>query len=241
MQVDQLQREYILVLPQIKSDVPAPVVFAFHGHGGTMRNSAKKFRIHELWPEAIVVYPQGLPTPGMTDPEGKKPGWQKTVGDQQDRDLNFFDAIREKLSKENAIDPNRVYSMGHSNGGGFTYLLSATRASTLAAIAPSSSGARGAMNNDSANSITTMPLFHAGATNDKVVPFEMQQKTIEAFIQRNQCSTASTPWQQVAKQYVSKTGKPVVTFVHENGHQYPDELPKLVVAFFKEHSLQTAK
>lgn len=84
MQVDQLQREYILILPQIKSDVPAPVVFAFHGHGGTMRNSAKKFRIHELWPEAIVVYPRGLPTPSMTDPEGKKPGWQKTVDDQQD-------------------------------------------------------------------------------------------------------------------------------------------------------------
>ena len=35
------------------------------------------------WPEAIVVYMQGLNTPGVIgDREGKKSGWQKSTGDQ---------------------------------------------------------------------------------------------------------------------------------------------------------------
>ena len=32
-----------------------PVVFAFHGHGGTMRQASRSFPIHELWPQAIVM------------------------------------------------------------------------------------------------------------------------------------------------------------------------------------------
>ncbi len=55
---------------------------------------------HKHWPEAIVVYMQGLNTPGaLTDPDGKRPGWQKTFGDQGDRDLKFFDAVLATLRK----------------------------------------------------------------------------------------------------------------------------------------------
>lgn len=35
--------------------------------------------IQTLWPEAIVVYPQGLNSPGPVDPPGNKPGWQYEV------------------------------------------------------------------------------------------------------------------------------------------------------------------
>jgi polyhydroxybutyrate depolymerase len=73
-EVDGLQREALVHLPD--GDTPVPLVFVFHGHGGNMRNVARSFRIHELWPEAAVVYMQGLPTPGrLTDPEGKERRW----------------------------------------------------------------------------------------------------------------------------------------------------------------------
>ena len=53
---------------------------------GPARGATHHF--HETWPEAIVVYMQGLNTPGkLTDPEGKKSGWQSGPGDQKDRDL----------------------------------------------------------------------------------------------------------------------------------------------------------
>ena len=94
--------------------------------------------MHELWPEAVVVYMQGLSTPGrLTDPEGKKPGWQSAAGDQGDRDLKFFDALLATLKQEYKIDERRIYSTGHSNGGGFTYLLWSARPNMFAAVAPS--------------------------------------------------------------------------------------------------------
>jgi len=62
-----------------------PVVLVFHGHGGTARYAARTFALHRHWPEAIVVYPQGLNTPGRrTDPEGRRPGWQHAAGEQRE-------------------------------------------------------------------------------------------------------------------------------------------------------------
>ena len=92
----------------------------------------RDFAYHKHWPEAIAVYMQGLNTPGvLTDPEGKRPGWQKRVGDQNDRDLKFFDAVLATLKKDYRVDEKRVYATGHSNGGAFTYLLWAARGDVL--------------------------------------------------------------------------------------------------------------
>lgn len=34
--------------------------------------AALSLRLHEVWPQACMVYPQSVPTPGMlSDPEGK--------------------------------------------------------------------------------------------------------------------------------------------------------------------------
>jgi polyhydroxybutyrate depolymerase len=142
--VDGVRREALVVIPEATADdQPAPVVFVFHGHGGTSRQAARSFGLHTHWPEAIVVYPQGLPTPGrLTDPEGKRNGWQHAAGEQEDRDLKFFDAMLASLKSEHEIDEARIYSTGHSNGGGFTYLLWASRPDVFAAVAPSSAGGR---------------------------------------------------------------------------------------------------
>ena len=59
-----------------------------------MQSAARSFSYHTIWPEAIVIYMQGLNTPGrLTDAEGKPPGWQAGIADQGDRDLQFFDAV----------------------------------------------------------------------------------------------------------------------------------------------------
>ena len=107
-------------------------------------DAARSFGYHTLWPEAIVVYMQGLPTPGKTDPDGKQPGWQRLAGDQQDRDFKFFDAVLADLKKDYKVDAKRVYATGHSNGGGFTYLLWSTRGDIFAAMGPSAAAGSGA-------------------------------------------------------------------------------------------------
>ena len=126
--VDGVTREALVYAPATAKTDSSPVVFAFHGHGGAMKYAASKFAYHKHWPEAIAVYMQGLNTPGtLSDPQGKLPGWQKTFGDQGDRDLKFFDAVLATLKKDYKVDEKRIYATGHSNGGGFTYLLWAAR------------------------------------------------------------------------------------------------------------------
>lgn len=231
--VDGVAREALVHVPALAKTQPVPVVFAFHGHGGTMQNAARTFRCHALWPEAIVVYPQGLNTPGqLTDPEGKKPGWQPAPGEQGDRDLKFFDAMLASLRADYRVDDRRIYSTGHSNGGGFTYLLWAVRGEVFAAMAPSSAtGSRR----------TTVPLkpkpaLHIAGEQDQLVKFAWQQQAITNVKRVNQCAAPGEPWEKVCTRYASPIGAPLVTYIHPGGHTFPREAPPLIVAFFKQHA-----
>src|ERR1043166_1066924 len=113
--VDGGVREALVYVPARAKSGASPVVFAFHGHGGSMSNAARQFGYHRLWPEAIVVYMQGLNTPGrLTDPEGQKAGWQFGIGDQGDRDLKFFDVVLSSLKGDYRVDEKRIYATGHS-------------------------------------------------------------------------------------------------------------------------------
>src|SRR5580765_3430417 len=126
--VDGVSREALAYIPSTAREALTPVVFVFHGHGGRAQNAARMFAMNRHWPEAISICMQGLNTPGrLTDKEGKAPGWQKGLGDQEDRDLKFFDAALARLKKDYKVDSKRIFSTGHSNGGAFTYLLWAER------------------------------------------------------------------------------------------------------------------
>ncbi|HEY2146761.1 MAG TPA: hypothetical protein VGH32_02415, partial [Pirellulales bacterium] len=204
-----------------------------HGHGGSMNNTAKKFAIHKLWPEAIAVYPQGLKTPGkLTDPEGKLPGWQRSAGDQGDRDLKLFDSMLDRLKSEAKVDLRRIYSTGHSNGGGFTYLLWSVRGDRFAAVAPCAAAALGV-----ADKLSPKPVFHLAGREDKLVQFSWQEQTIEILRKVNECSDGQ-PWdkQKWCTVYPSKSFNPVVACIHPGGHELPDEVPAMIVRFFKEHA-----
>jgi polyhydroxybutyrate depolymerase len=230
--VNGVKREALLHVPEVPQGKLMPLVFAFHGHGGNMRNSTRAFPIHELWPEALVVCMQGLPTPGrLTDPEGKKNGWQSGAGDQGDRDLKFFDAVFETLKKEQPVDLSRVYALGHSNGGGFTYLLWAERGDVFAAMAPSGSAAF-----KSLTKLKPKPVLHVAGETDPLVKFDWQKRMIDGLLAVNQCDKG-TAWDQDANCtiYASAIGVPVVTAIHPGGHEYPKQAPAVIVKFFKQH------
>src|SRR5688572_16105893 len=103
--VDGVTREALVHIPKKSETNGSPVIFAFHGHGGSRQKAARMFGFHTIWPEAIVVYMQGLKTPArLTDPEGKRTGWQAKLTEQNDRDLKFFDAVLARLQKECKVD-----------------------------------------------------------------------------------------------------------------------------------------
>lgn len=228
--VDGVAREALVYVPPAAKTAAAPVIFAFHGHGGGMRQAAQSFGYQKLWPEAIVVYMQGLNTPGkLTDPEGKRPGWQKNVGDQGDRDLKFFDAVLAGLEKDYRVDKKHVYATGHSNGGAFTYLLWAARGDRLAAVAPSA-----ALLVENFQMLKPKPVLHVAGQNDPLVKFAWQERMMDGVRKLNGCG-AGQPWGPSATLYPSATGTPVVTYIHPGTHQFPPEAPAAIVKFFHEH------
>ena len=229
LQVDKVERDALVFFPP-KSNTSAPVVFVFHGHGGTAKGAAKSFAIQKHWPSAIVVYMQGLNTPGkLTDPEGKQSGWQHKLGEQSDRDLKFFDALLNHLRKEFKIDENKIYCTGHSNGGGFTYTLWQTRGDVFAAVAPCASFA---VKFDA----IPKPCIHFAGEKDQLVKFEWQEKTIERVKELNGCDPSGKEWAKYCTLYPSSKNAPLVACIHPGTHQFPAFAPELMVKFFQMHS-----
>jgi polyhydroxybutyrate depolymerase len=229
--VGELTRTALVYAPADAAKSPRPVIFAFHGHGGTSR-TATRWRYHELWPEAICVYPQGVPTPGrLTDPEGKRNGWQHAAGDHEDRDLKFFDALLAKLKTDYRVDEKRIYCTGHSNGGSFTYLLWAERDDVFAAVAPSASAALRV-----SRELKPKPALHLAGENDPLVKYAWQTMTIDRIKKTNGCEETGKPAGEHCTEYASAGGTPVVTFIHAGGHEFPAGAAERFVEFFKKYS-----
>lgn len=235
-QVDGVKRESLVFAPDGAKQTTSPVIFAFHGHGGTAPHAARTFGYQRLWPEAIVVYMQGLNTPGkLTDPEGKKSGWQSDLGEQADRDLKFFDAVLASLKQDYKVDENRIYATGHSNGGGFTYNLWAARGEVFAAVAPSAAvPARLAR-----EKLTPKPVLHVAGENDPLVKYAWQKLAMDLVRRVNQCAGDGKPSGEHLTRYESTSGFPVVTYITDGKHEFPSGAPPAIVKFFREHSRQS--
>ncbi len=228
--VEGVEREALVYLPPHADRGGLPVVFAFHGHGGSSAQAARSFQIHRHWPQAIVVYPQGLPTVGqLTDPTGQQNGWQGRAGLTGDRDLKFFDAMLAELRGKYRVDDRRIYATGHSNGGSFTYLLWAERGDVLAALAPSA-----AVLGKGYEKFKPKPVLHLGSPQDTLVKFEWQARMINQVLRLSGCG----PRQADATGYTaypSRQGADVATYLPDGGHRYPDAAPELIVQFFQAH------
>lgn len=236
VQVDGVTREALFWIPDgATREHPVPVVFAFHGHGGNMRNAARQFHIEEQWPEAAVVYMQGLKTATPRDLKGERPGWQNVPGQHGDRDVKAFDSILSLLKSKTTIDETRLYATGHSNGGGFTYAVWGARPDLFAAIAPSSANPR-----LSTAARKPVPAFHVTGKADAIVSYEGQVRTVQELRKVNGCDERGTEWGKDCTLYASPKGAPVVWMVHEGGHKFPAEAPVLIVRFFKEHAKKPA-
>ena len=229
--VNSEERTGLVHLPELDEGLQAPVVFVWHGHGGSSRGAARQFRIHQHWPTAIVVYPQGLPTPAkLVDPKGLRSGWQSDGDAKTNRDL-LFDVMLEDLVARGIVDADLVFSTGHSNGGGFTYNLLVERGKRLAAIAPS---AHPLPSQHRYRAFPKIPVFHVAGRNDRLVKMEWQQATIDHLLRFYDCEPPKQ-WdgRSDCLEYASKEGHILVTYVHQGTHKMPADAGALITSFFK--------
>lgn len=142
----------------------------------------------------------------------------------------FFDVMLADLRERHRVDPKRIYATGHSNGGGFTYLLWAERGGVFAALAPSSALlARGFQK------FKPKPVLHVASPQDELVKFAWQQRMLDHVFKLNGCG-AFKPDVMGYTAYPSKSGNDVAVYLHAGGHKYPSEVaPELIVKFFQAH------
>lgn len=232
--IGAVQREAIIFAPSANStaaSAPAPVVFAFHGHGGNMHSAARRFAFQDHWPEAVVVYMQGLPTPSKIDKEGKEPGWQHFNGQLANRDLKFFDQVLAYVRTNYRVDDKRIYVTGFSNGGAFTYFLWANRPTVFAAVAPMAG-----LPWPTERPTVPKPAFIVAGQADNLVPIQSQESMI-ALVRELDKAAASKPQPQNdgTVLYESSIGAPLITLIHPGGHELPPGATKLIVDFFQQH------
>ena len=228
--IEGVKREAIVYLPAAKSPGgKAPLIFSFHGYGDDMQ-SFQTVDLHKAWPAAIVVYPQGLPTPRSNQPG--MAGWQVQKGTYDDRDLKFADAALASLRRQYKVDDARIYATGFSNGAAFTYLLWAERPNVFAAFAPVAGTLRA-----STPPRTPRPVLHVGGVQDNRVKFETQKETIEMARKINGATGKAEGCGPGCLLYGSASGTPVMIWLHTGGHEYPDGTSERIVKFFKQHAM----
>lgn len=223
-QVDGETREAIVYAPAASPrGEPLPLVLSFHGRGDNMQNF-QRTAVHAAWPDAVVVYFQGLETPGGLA------GWQVERGEAVDRDLKLVDVAIASLGTKYSIDSDRIYATGFSNGGMFTYLLWTERPGVFAAYAPVAGRLRA-----SVRPRQPKPIFHVAGARDRQVEFSDQRAAIEIAISVNGVGGTASNCGDGCTIHGAGTPAPVMTWIHTGGHVYPGETSRRIATFFQDH------
>ncbi|KAF4301364.1 hypothetical protein GTA08_BOTSDO07207 [Botryosphaeria dothidea] len=135
--IEDVKRHYRIHLPEnYDANKPVPLILSYHGRGKDMKfqEELSQFSNKSNNPDAIAVYPQGIPTDS---------GTHQWLGDisadpSVNNDIQFTTELIDYLTSTYCIDPARVYATGKSNGAGFTTLLACDPDASLkiAAFAP---------------------------------------------------------------------------------------------------------
>lgn len=167
LQVDGVERKFIAYRPTNLSDeLKVPVVFMFHGSGGGgdlaygetgWKAKADAEGLMVIFPTALKYY-VGSVEQTSTNPTKKSRTTYQTkwnsyelprVLDSQYPDQKLYDdvaftrAMVEFVDEKYAVDTDRLYATGFSNGAGFTSRLALEMSDVFAAFAPTAAGALG--------------------------------------------------------------------------------------------------
>lgn len=115
--------DYVVMVPREPTAAKLPIVFVYHGDGGSSDSLQRSWQVERAAGQsAVVVYPN---SPG---------GWNVPEQSQANVFIAGFDAIRAKVAQEHGGDEGDVSALGWSNGGFFTQILGCWRGASLHTI-----------------------------------------------------------------------------------------------------------
>ena len=190
---DEIPREYTVYIPEnYNHSIPTPILFAFHGFGGSNNFIMNSAGFNEIADEEnfIVVYPQGSLILNLFAHWNVGGFTQISNTD----DVAFVDYLILSLSEMYNINLDRVYATGMSNGGFMSFLLACQLSNKIAAIA----SVTGSMTTQTLNECDPqreVPILQIHGTNDPIVPYNGIQEwntpidnVLDYWVLNNQCS-----------------------------------------------------
>jgi polyhydroxybutyrate depolymerase len=172
VKVGKTTREYRLYVPQ-KADPSksVPLLFAFHGY---LIDSKDVMPVYTKLDETaekhgfLLVYPNALERNWALSPK-------KMVDD-----IAFFDALLKKLQADYAIDPDRIYTVGMSNGGYMAQWVGIRRSKVVAAVA-SHSGALGVQSLRRIGAARKYPVMIIHGNQDRILSIDVAHENRDKY------------------------------------------------------------
>lgn len=135
---DGIPRLVLLHAPAVRRPVSLPLVLALHGGSGNAAGVAGFTGFDAIADREgfLVAYPQGTTLagrPGQYWNDDRAPG---TGGGTDADDVGFLRRLIDQLVAQGAVDRDRVFATGISNGGMMCHRLGRELADRVAAIAP---------------------------------------------------------------------------------------------------------
>ncbi len=193
--VDGVERSYDLFIPTpYEPEKPHAVIFSYHGAGG-MANT-DQFHLDENSEAndgfSINVAPQGWPSQE----------WDKNhfVPFNLEVSVKVFDQVLDTLAEERCVDLNRVFVIGHSNGGQMAFHLGCLRGDRVRAIFPSGGrcfsygqGVCDPYNPPNAQQCSGAVKVMSVMGQEDVTRHADEEATLAGFRARQGCSAATEP------------------------------------------------
>lgn len=236
--VNSVQRQFILYVPaSYSASTSVPLVFSFHGLGGTAQAQMDD---HDFRPVAdtagfIIVHPQGQPVAGPAL------GWNFGNPTLQN-DVLFTSEMIDTIAADYNINLDRVYACGMSFGGFFSVFLAGQLSNEIAAVASVAGTILSNVPDSMIAPTRPIALLQVHGTNDNNVPYsgnqaaKSVQHVLDLFINHNNCDTTPTITAlpntnpndgSTVEHYIYANGDDGTTVEHlkitGGGHTWPDE------------------
>jgi len=212
-EIDGVERTALVYAPEPKGPDPLPLILVFHGRGDSNDLFATAVKLHRDWPDAIVVYPQGM-TIDTTPPMR---GWQYRLGTYNDRDLKLTDWLLTEIGRRYPTSPQSTYAAGFSNGGHFVFLLMAERNAAFAAFT-----AIGAVQPEYSSASAPKPLLYLFGRGEDPAFSEDWARTVQALARHNR--TTGKPFDYLSCCHLlhpKPDGAALVYGRYNAGHTWP--------------------
>ena len=192
---DGIQRDYILYIPAIyDGNTDVPLILNFHGFGSNANQQLVYGDFRDIADKEgfLLVHPEGTLLNGNQH-------WNVgsfTIGSTTD-DVSFTEALIDELANLYAINLDRVYATGMSNGGYMSFLLACQLSEKIAAVA-SVTGSMTPETYNACNAQHPTPILQIHGTGDSTVPYngDTWTRSIEDVISYwanyNNCETNPT-------------------------------------------------